>query len=88
MIPNHIILGVHITDRFTQAVEVQRLFTEYGKHIKTRLGLHDVRDDASNGRGVVLLELIGDEAGCAELEEKLDAIDGVEVKSMVFNHQN
>ena len=38
----HIILGVHITDRLKEAVEVQKLLTVFGRYIKTRLGLHEV----------------------------------------------
>ena len=41
MSDQHIILGVHITDRLKNAVEVQKVFTEYGCNIKTRIGLHD-----------------------------------------------
>ena len=86
MVPRHLIFGIHITDRMTQAVEVQRLFTEYGRHIKTRLGLHEVGAEASSPSGIVLLEMYGDEARCMELQEKLNAITGVEVQLMVFDH--
>lgn len=86
MSAKHIILGVHVTDRLHKAVEVQRLFSEYGCHIKTRLGLHEVGADVCSPQGVVLLELFGDEAKCAELKDRLDAIDGIEVQQMVFDH--
>ena len=36
----HIILGVHITDRIGHVDPVQHLLTEYGCSIRTRLGLH------------------------------------------------
>ena len=42
MSDEHIILGIHITDRLKNAVDVQKVFTEYGCNIKTRVGLHDV----------------------------------------------
>jgi DUF1009 family protein len=38
----HVIFGVHLTNRLTHANRVQEVFTEFGAHIKTRLGLHDV----------------------------------------------
>ena len=82
----HFILGVHITDRLKNAVEVQKLFTEFGCHIKTRVGLHDVKDDFCSSRGVVVLELVGDENRCQELADKLHQIEGVEVQKMVFDH--
>jgi len=34
---DHIILGVHITDRIKHVSSVQQALTEYGCYIKTRL---------------------------------------------------
>jgi hypothetical protein len=82
----HIILGVHVTDRLKRAAEVQRLFTEYGCNIKTRLGLHEIGAGSCAPSGLVLLEMYGEEAHCLSLGAKLDAIDGVEVQKMVFCH--
>ena len=33
---NHIIVCVHLTDRISNALEVQKAFTRYGGYIKTR----------------------------------------------------
>jgi hypothetical protein len=82
----HIILGIHITNRTKKAADVQRLFTEYGCNIKTRLGLHDVHDDYCSPAGLILLETYGDEAKSAELADMLSQIQGVEVQKMVFRH--
>lgn len=81
----HIVLGIHITDRLRKAEEVQRLFSQYGCNIKTRLGLHEVAN-ACSPNGIVLLEMYGDEAVCFELAEKLGGIEGIEVQKMVFEH--
>jgi hypothetical protein len=83
----HMILGVHITDRMKRSGEVQKLFSEYGCHIKTRIGLHEVSENLCSPNGMILLELFGDEKACRELETKLGAIEGVEVKKMVFSHR-
>lgn len=82
----HFILGVHITDRLREAVRVQQLLTEYGAHIKTRLGLHEIEPEGASPQGVVILELVGDEPVCKSLAGKLGAIEGVEVQQMVFTH--
>lgn len=79
-----LIYGVLLTDRMMNAAAVQALFTEYGCHIRTRLGLHNVDDSFCSAKGLVLLEMFGDEAKCRELGEKLAAIEGIEVKSMEF----
>jgi len=81
----HIILGIHVTNRLKKAEEVQRLFSQYGCNIKTRLGLHEVQNVCSPN-GLVLLELYGEDAVCKELETKLAAIEGIEVQKMVFTH--
>lgn len=82
----HIILGVHITDRIREASEVQKVFTEFGCNIKTRLGLHHVTDDVCSPRGLILLELHGDEAVARAMSDRLSAVEGVQVQTMVFDH--
>jgi hypothetical protein len=83
---DHVILGIHITDRMKRAVDVQKLFSEFGCFIKTRLGLHEVSEDHCAPGGIVLLEMFGERAKVDELAAKLGAIEGIEVKQMVFTH--
>jgi hypothetical protein len=83
---DHIILGIHITDRLKHAVDVQKVFTEYGCNIKTRVGLHDVDESYCSPSGIVLIEFFGDEAAATGMADKLDAIQGVHVQKMVFGH--
>ena len=82
----HIVVGVHITDRVKHAKTVQDLFTEYGCSIKTRIGLHSVSDNFCSPNGLVLLELAGDEKPVFELLEKIEAVEGVDVQKMIFEH--
>ncbi len=82
---NHVIVGIHVTNRVKHAGVVQKVLTQYGTNIKTRLGLHDVAEDlASNG--IILLEMVGNERQCLTILKKLNAIGGVEAKKMVFSH--
>jgi len=83
---NHVILGIHINDRVHHVKGVQALLTEYGCNIKTRLGLHDVDGNYCSPNGLLVLELVGDQGKCHELADKLGALEGVEVKQMVFVH--
>lgn len=83
----HVILGVHVTDRLENAARVQQLFTEYGCHIKTRLGLHEVGAEGCGPNGLVLLELRSPEGVADELAAKLNATRGVEAQKMVFDHK-
>ncbi|MCY3024313.1 MAG: hypothetical protein NTW87_35500 [Planctomycetota bacterium] len=82
----HVIYGVHITNRVEHAVDVQRVFTEFGRSIRTRLGLHDVHDNYSSPGGLILLEMMGKPAELRRFEKKLKAIKGVHVQKMTFPH--
>jgi len=86
MSDEHIILGIHITDRLKNAVGVQKVFTEYGCNIKTRVGLHDVNADVCSPSGVVLIEFFGSDTDADAMMAKLDAVEGVHVQKMVFGH--
>jgi hypothetical protein len=83
---NHVIVGVHITDRLENATRVQQVFTEYGCNIKTRLGLHEATRDVCSPNGLILLEMVGDEQHCLGIMDKLSAIRGVYAQKMVFDH--
>jgi hypothetical protein len=83
----HIILGIHVTERLKSAVDVQKVFSEYGCNIKTRIGLHDVDDRACSPSGVVLIEFFGTAAEADAMTAKLNEVEGVEVKQMVFGHE-
>jgi hypothetical protein len=84
----HIILGVHITDRIHHVRSVQELLTEYGCSIRTRLGLHEAEKKFCSPNGLLILEMTDDLATAQELADKLSAIEGVEVQTMVFKHSS
>jgi hypothetical protein len=83
---SHIILGVHITDRIRHTDAVQHLLSEYGCSIRTRLGLHEAEKNFCSPNGLLLLEMTDDMKNADALAAKLNAIEGVEVKKMVFEH--
>lgn len=83
---DHIILGIHVTNRLKNAVDVQKVFTEYGCNIKTRVGLHDVSDNACSPSGVVLIEFFGSDDDAVAMMAKLSEVEGLQVQKMVFGH--
>ena len=83
---DHVILGIHVTDRLKDAVPVQQVFSEYGCNIKTRVGLHDVGEEVCSPSGLVLIEFYGSEADADTMAGRLNAVEGVAVKKMVFGH--
>jgi len=83
----HIVLAVHVRDRIADAGAVQRTFSEFGKHIRTRLGLHATDGETCTAGGVILLEILGGESVADRLSEKLKALGEVETQKVVFNHK-
>ncbi len=54
------IIGVKLENRLECAVEFQKIITECGCAIKTRLGLHPSDDFICLNYGIILLEVTGD----------------------------
>mgnify|MGYP002626459725 CR=1 FL=1 len=70
------IIGVKLENRTLNSLDFQKLLTEYGCQIKTRIGLHDVENSTCSTDGVVLLDVIGDSSA---LEDKLRPFGTVKV---------
>ncbi|MDZ4197905.1 MAG: hypothetical protein U1E27_01320 [Kiritimatiellia bacterium] len=84
---DHLILGVHITDRVKRAEKVQQVFTEFGALIKTRLGLHEADGKHDAPGGIILIEVAGSSPDAKAIVKALEKIKGVEVQKMVFSHE-
>ena len=82
----HLIFGVHITNRVKHVPEVQKVLTEFGCSIKTRLGLHEASSTACSPNGLILLEMVGNDKASNRMAQKLKAIEGIEVQKMLFAH--
>jgi hypothetical protein len=75
------ILGVHVAQRTKHTAKVQKILSDYGCSIRTRLGLHDAGDGFCSSNGLILLEVV---SKAAELAAALGKVPGVSVKKMVF----
>ena len=82
----HIIIGVHVTERLQRVRQVQDIMSEYGCNIKTRLGLHEVGENFCSPNGLLVLEMVGSDETIDKFVEKMTAIEGIEIKKMVFEH--
>lgn len=74
------IMAVRVAQREATAVEVQKVLTEYGCSIRTRLGLHDQTDGTCSPNGILILQLSSEENVSRELEKTLNGISGVKAK--------
>jgi hypothetical protein len=79
------VIGVHIPNRFKHAGDVQKVLTDHGCSIRTRLGLHDVDKEYCATNGLLLLEMYGEETSLKDMMKKLKSIDdGIDVQQMIF----
>jgi hypothetical protein len=79
------IMAILQENRVDTAPKVQEILTKYGCHIRMRLGLHEAAVDNCSNTGLILLQLCGDQAATGELEENLNAVPHVKVKSMLLD---
>ena len=79
------VLGIGLTDRVHDAPGFQKILTDCGCYIKTRIGLHETNENFCSPAGLILLEVYGGDAAIAEMEAKLKTIAGLEVQKMVFD---
>ena len=78
-------LLVVIDIRKKEAVTVQKILTEWGCFIKTRLGLHEGVLDNRSEIGTIFMELAGDKDKHDELARKLNLLQGVNAKLIEMN---
>jgi hypothetical protein len=79
-----VIMGVQVTDRLKEVPTVQKILSDHGCNIKTRLGLHELDAKSCSPQGLLILELQGKPAELTAMEGKLKKIKGIVVKKMVF----
>ncbi len=79
-----VILGVKIENRFENSECIQRVLTEYGCFVRTRLGLHDIREGVCPKYALILLEII-DREKAVSVEKLLLDIPGIEIQRMEFD---
>lgn len=75
------IMAVLINHRSQNAPKVQTTLTKHGCIIKLRIGLHEAGDVCTE-EGLVLLQLCGNDEEIKQLEDDLNAIEGVRAKTM------
>ncbi len=74
------VMIILIDGRRKSAVNVQKVLTEWGCLIKTRLGIHDGVLENCSESGLLFLELVGEKEKHEQLKDKLNVLDGVEAK--------
>lgn len=78
------ILGIKLFERANTAAELQKILSDYGCFIKTRIGLHSVSDGVCSTNGIILIEFIGNDEKLNEFEKSLLTLNHVELQKMTF----
>lgn len=77
-----------VFDRLKEAGRTQKVLSHHAACIRTRLGFHELSTDVCSRVGTILLVLQGKPADWKAMQDDLDAIGGIEVKTMSFDTLN
>lgn len=77
------IMGIKLGNRNGNALDFQKVLTEFGCIIKTRIGLHEATNNVCSPHGIILLEVI-DDSKIEEFKDALHKIPEVEIQTMKF----
>jgi len=79
------IVALHIAKRSLSAAKVQAILTEYGCHIKTRIGFHHTAEDSCAEDGIIILQIAGGKDVSDKLLKNLVALEGIQAKYVDFS---
>ncbi|MGM9993828.1 MAG: hypothetical protein ACI37R_03755 [Candidatus Avigastranaerophilus sp.] len=77
-----IIIGIKLNDKGNNAIELQRILTDFGCDIKLRIGINNASFLCSD-TGIILLQVENRESAI-RLENSLINISGIELERMIF----
>lgn len=74
-----------MANRISEAVKFQDLLTKNGCKIRTRLGLHEVSDNACSNDGLIVLQPYGSKEDVEALVNDLNSLEGITAKYLDLN---
>ncbi|AKL97424.1 hypothetical protein [Endomicrobium proavitum] len=74
------IIIISVEKRKTSAVPVQKLLTQAGCIIKTRLGIHDSPGDTCSDKGLIIIEVVACAKEIKSLFSSIKSVRGVKAK--------
>ncbi len=85
MMSSYYIIGIRMDNRVNHAVKFQEVLTKNGCKIKTRLGLHEVSNDACSNDGIIVLQPYGTKEDVEALVNELNSLEGVTARYIDLN---
>jgi len=74
------IVIISLEKRKPGAIAVQKILTDSGCIIKTRLGMHDVLNGSCADKGLIIIDLLGSAKEIKSMLAKLKKVGGVKAK--------
>jgi len=81
---NYKIVGIAIKDRIKEAGKTQKVLSDFGCIIRSRLGFHEVSEYTCSRVGFIILQIIDDKHRYEQFIEAMKQIDGIELQEMNF----
>lgn len=78
------IMAITLEPRTDHAPGLQEVLTKHGCIIKMRLGLHETSDGKCSERGLILLQLCGNNDEVDALKSDLLSVEGVKLNTMTI----
>ncbi len=78
------ILGIKLEERLENSLKFQKILSEYGCQIKTRLGLHSSENNSCTNWGIIILEFTGNENSLNNFEKEISVIENIKIGKIVF----
>lgn len=75
------VMGILVDKRTKSAPRVQEILTKYGDSILSRVGMHDPGEEQ---HGLITLNVRDKSEVISSLSEELEALDGVQVKTITM----
>jgi len=79
------VLLVLLSERKETAVTFQKVLTDWGCMVKTRLGIHDGVLDKCSNYGLVVLDIVGEKAKLEEMTRKLNLVKGIKAQLITIS---
>jgi len=79
---NTTIMAITLEARNKFAPDLQEILTKHGCIISMRLGLHETSKDLCAERGLILLQLCGEEKEISALKDDLSKIENIKINTM------
>ncbi len=74
------LLVVLVGSRQKEALSIQEILTRYGCLVKTRLGIHDAGKNGCPDAGLIILELLPQQARIKKFRKELGSLPGVKTR--------